>query len=228
VLDVIASNIYDRPIYFAVTCKNDKLLGMNDYMQLEGLGLRIVPVRTPSNTSLQIFGSGRCDSETIYENVMTKWRWGNFDKVDTYINPSYGAGINAMKMAMVRSADDFVRNNETKKAVDLANKYFEAFPHFNFPYDYSVVPFIGVLIEGKDIKAAKKHFRILAEECVEEMEFYYSLDNNDLSSFDRQVQITQVSIEGLMRELEKIEDEAFVSEMKTLLGKYQTENLPTE
>ncbi|HAQ38178.1 MAG TPA: DUF2723 domain-containing protein [Saprospirales bacterium] len=228
VLDVIASNIYDRPIYFAVTCKNDKLLGLNDYMQMEGLGLRIIPVKTPSNPSLQIFGSGRADAEAIYENVMTKWRWGNFDKVDTYISPSYSAGINAMKMAMYRGADEFLRKEDTKKALDLANKYFEAFPDFNFPYDYSVLPFIDVLLEGKDLEGAKKHMKILADACVEDMEFYYSLDNKDISSFENQVRITQAGIEGLIRELEKVEDEAFVNEMMALLGKYQTENLPTE
>ncbi len=228
VLDVIASNIYDRPIYFAVTCRNDKLLGLNDYMQMEGLGLRIVPVMTPSTKSLQIFGSGRVDAEAVYQNVMTKWRWGNFDKVDTYISPSYGAGINAMKMAMYRAADDFIRRDETKKAVEIANKYFEAFPHFNFPYDYSVVPFIDVLIEGNELEDAKKHFRIMADECVAEMEFYYALDNDSLASFERQVQITQAGIEGLIRELEKVEDEAFVNEMMSLLGKYHTEEQPVE
>jgi len=204
------------------------LLGLNDYMQMEGLGLRIIPVKTPSNPSLQIFGSGRADAEAIYENVMTKWRWGNFDKVDTYISPSYSAGINAMKMAMYRGADEFLRKEDTKKALDLANKYFEAFPDFNFPYDYSVLPFIDVLLEGKDLEGAKKHMKILADACVEDMEFYYSLDNKDISSFENQVRITQAGIEGLIRELEKVEDEAFVNEMMALLGKYQTENLPTE
>ncbi|HRQ29912.1 MAG TPA: hypothetical protein PLU49_07540, partial [Saprospiraceae bacterium] len=110
----------------------------------------------------------------------------------------------------------------------LANKYFEAFPDFNFPYDYSVLPFIDVLLEGKDLEGAKKHMKILADACVEDMEFYYSLDNKDISSFENQVRITQAGIEGLIRELEKVEDEAFVNEMMALLGKYQTENLPTE
>jgi len=49
VMDIIVSNIYDRPVYFSVTCKDDKLMGLDDYTQLEGMGLKIIPVKTPSN-----------------------------------------------------------------------------------------------------------------------------------------------------------------------------------
>jgi hypothetical protein len=225
ILDILASNIYDRPIYFAVTTRNEKLMGLNDYTQLEGLGLRIVPVKTASNKAMQIFGSGRTDAQKIYENVMDKWRWGNFDKVDTYINTSYGAEINAMKMAMSRAARDLVREGDTVKAVALSKKYFEAFPNFNFTYDYTVMPFIEVLIEGGEYEEAKKHMRILADECVQQMEFFFSLSDDDLASFDKQIQIAQVSINGVLRNVGKVKDDAFKNEMETLLGEYNYNEL---
>lgn len=220
VLDVIATNIYDRPIYFAVTTKNSKLMGINDYTQLEGLGLRIVPIKSKSNKSMQIFGSGRTDALKIYDNVMNKWRWGNFDEVDTYINTSYGAGVNAMKMAMTRAARDLAQMGEMDKAVNLAKKYFEAFPHFNFPYDYSIMPFVETLIAGEDYEAAKKHMRILAEESIQYMDFFLSLSDDDLQSFEQEIQIAQVSINGILRNAGKVKDDEFKNEMDTLLGQY--------
>ena len=72
VLDVIISNFYDRPIYFAVTCRNDKLMGLNDYMQLEGLGLRLTPHRNKSIKELSIYGSGRVAENKVYDNIMNK------------------------------------------------------------------------------------------------------------------------------------------------------------
>ena len=80
VMDIIASNINERPIYFAVTCQPDKLLGLQPYMSLEGLALRITPVRSEGEPSFGIIGSGRVDADKLLENVTTKWRWGNFDK----------------------------------------------------------------------------------------------------------------------------------------------------
>ena len=220
VLDIIGSNIYDRPIYFAVTTRNEKLMGLNDFTQLEGLGLRIVPVKTRSNAALQIFGSGRTDALKVYDNVMDKWKWGNFDKVDTYINTSYGAEINAMKMAMTRASNDLAAMGEMEKSVALSKKYFEAFPHFNFPYDYSIMPFVENLIKGGEYEEAKKHMRILAEESTQYMEFFLSLDDSDLDSFERQVQIAQVSINGLLRNVDKVKDDAFRDEMTAMLSAY--------
>jgi len=225
VLDIIGSNLYERPVYFAVTSRNEKLMGLNDYMQLEGLGLRIVPIKTPSNKSLQIFGSGRTAADKIYDNVMNKWRWGNFDKVDTYINTSYQAEINAMRMAMSRAASEFVKEGELDKAVEMARKYFESFPHFNFPYDYSVLPFIEVLIDGQEFEDAKKHFRILANESAQFMDFFMSLDESDIDSFDRQIQITQVGINGMMRLLPEFRDDSFTEEIEGLIKKYDYDSL---
>jgi hypothetical protein len=220
ILDIINSNIYERPIYFAVTTKNEKLMGLNDYTQLEGLGLRIIPVKSRSNKSMQIFGSGRTASEKIYDNVMNRWRWGNFDKFDTHINTSYGAEINAMKMAMNRASRDLANKGDKEKAVALSKKYFEAFPHFNFPYDYSILPFVEILINEEEYEDAKKHMRILAEESYQQMNFFLSLDDEDIDSFEKQIQIAQVSINGILRNAGEVKDDNFKQEMEALIGEF--------
>ena len=43
VLDIIRSNSWDRPIYFATTCSRDSYVGIDDYLKLEGLTYRVVP-----------------------------------------------------------------------------------------------------------------------------------------------------------------------------------------
>ncbi|HHH53013.1 MAG TPA: DUF2723 domain-containing protein, partial [Bacteroidetes bacterium] len=77
ILDILANNIEDRPIYFSVTVRNEKLLGLNSYTELEGLGLRIIPIKSTFDKRMGVYGSGRVDADKIYENVMTKWKWGN-------------------------------------------------------------------------------------------------------------------------------------------------------
>ena len=183
VLDVITSNIYDRAIYFAVTCKNDKLLGLNDYMQLEGLGLRIIPVKSPSVKELSIYGGGRVAEKKVYNNVMNKWAFGGFDTEDTFVDESYAAEVQAMKIIMMRAAEEFLQIGDKQKAGDLAMKFFEGFPHMNFPYDDSVIPFIEALNQADMKEEAMKHTDILANELSQRMIFYDSLDEDDFESF---------------------------------------------
>lgn len=219
-MDILTSNINERPIYFATTSNPDKLMGMNDYMQLEGLGLRLIPVKSKSNKELYIYGYGRVDSDQVYDNVMNKWKWGNFDKEDLYINPSYGAEIQAMKMVMLRACVDLSERGKHEKAAALANKFFDSFPNFNFEYDSTIFPFIDVLIRAKDYENAKKHIRILAEGTKDKMYFYESLDENDFTSFRDDFQYSLRSANDILRSLEKLKDEDFINEMNDLIGEY--------
>jgi hypothetical protein len=43
VLDMVQSNSWERPIYFAVTCTDNSKIGLLDYLQMEGLAFRLVP-----------------------------------------------------------------------------------------------------------------------------------------------------------------------------------------
>ncbi|MBN1301490.1 MAG: DUF2723 domain-containing protein [Melioribacteraceae bacterium] len=43
VLDIILANGWDRPVYFAVTCSDNSKIGLEDYLQMEGMAFRLVP-----------------------------------------------------------------------------------------------------------------------------------------------------------------------------------------
>ena len=220
VLDIIGSNFYDRPIYFATTCKNEKLQGLNDYMQLEGLALRLVPIKTRSDQSLAIYGSGRADLDAIYDNVMNKWTWGNFDKKNLHVDKNYMAEVQAMKMAILRASALMTQTGDVKRAADLAKKYFEGFPHMNFAYDAGIVPFLNVLVRGREFEDAKKHIRILAEESRQYMKFFASLDDVELESFRQDMGYYTRGIEDVISLSKEVEDPAFEKEITDLVGEY--------
>jgi len=226
ILDLLASNIYDRPIYFAVTCKNEKLMKLNDYMQLEGLGLRLVPNKSKGEQeSLLIYGSGKMDAEKAYDNIMNKWKWGNFDKHDVYVNRSYAAEVQAMKMVMIRTANTFLREGKKQKAADISKKYFSAFPHFNFPYDPTVYPFIDVLMSAGEMEEAKKHMEVLRDEVVARLTFADSLVDNEFKSFEDEFRIGLRGANDILGGVDRLGDPEFAAATKELLGKYDIQKI---
>ena len=225
VIDVIASNLHERPIYFAVTCKNDKLLGLNDYMQMEGLGLRIIPVRSPSIPSLSIYGSGRVASEKVYDNVMNKWAWGNFDKKETFIDESYAAEIQAMKIVMMRTSQKLLDEGKLEQAGNMAAEYFKAFPHFNFAYDESVVPFLEVLHEVGRSDEAREHLLILAEETRQKLQFYDSLDDDAFNSFKSDYGYAIRAVSDIMSLAKRMGDQQLINKFQQELGEYDLSNI---
>jgi len=226
ILDLIVSNMYDRPIYFAVTCRNEKLLGLNDYMEMEGLGLRLVPTKNKGEQeSLLIYGSGKMDAETAYDNIMNKWKWGNFDKQEAYINRSYAAEVQAMKMVMIRTATTFLRQGKKEKAADICKKYFSSFPHFNFPYEPTIYPFIDILMLAGEKEEAKKHMQILADEVYARLTFVDSLDEREFKSFEDEFRIGIRGANDILGGLSKLQDPAFAEKMQELLGKYDIKKI---
>ncbi len=189
---------------------------------MEGLGLRISPTKVRAKSQLpSIYGFGDIDEEKVYTNVMTKWKWGNFDKMKLFVDKSYMSEVQAMKLVMLRAAIEFDRKEDPKRASEMANKYFEAFPNMNFPYDSGIMPFINVLVNSKDFDSAKKHIKILAQETKQYLEFYESqTDKKVFDSFSQDYQYRMSAAQDVIETAKKVEDPAFEKEMSDMLGAF--------
>lgn len=220
IMDVVASNFYERPIYFAITCQSSKLLGLNDYMEMEGLGLRLSATKIRSKSQLpSIYGFGDIDADKTYDNIMNKWKFGNFDTQRLFVDKSYMAEIQAMKLVMLRAAIEFDKQGNAEKAAEMANKYFQSFPHMNFAYDSGIMPFINILVKSKDFDSVKKNLKILAEETKQYVEFYESqTDRNVFDNFRQDYEYRLGSIQDILETSKKVEDPAFEQEMSDLLS----------
>ena len=74
VLDMLASNNWERPIYFAITVGRSSYLNLEKYFQLEGLAYRIVPIENNSNRQI-----GSLEEDLMFDNMMNKFVWGGID-----------------------------------------------------------------------------------------------------------------------------------------------------
>jgi len=227
ILDIIHSNWLERPVYFSVTCSQEKLLGLQDYMELEGMALRVVPVRTPSDQGMYIYGSGKINQDWSYDVFMNKFRWGNFDKVQQFVDHSYAPSTQAQRMIMMRTALALLDSGDKQRAAQVANKFFEGFPNMNFQYDVRIMPFIQILIDAGDLDSAKKHLRILATETVDMLEFFDTLTATQLESgFSQDKGLSMSAVREIGERSKQLNDAAFTAEMEGLLKKYAAPALP--
>jgi hypothetical protein len=223
VLDIINSNMYDRPIYFSVTCNGEKLMGMDDYTNLEGMALRVVPVKTKGDPMLYIYGAGKDDLDRTYDVIMNKFRWGNFDKEQQFIDHSYAPSIQAMRMIMMRTALGLQQAGDKERAIKMANKYFEAFPNMNFQYDVRIMPFVQVLIESGDLESAKKELRTLATETLDMLEFMDTLTTEDLNKgFTQEKGSCMAAVREIMEKSKVLNDPQFLKDMESMFNKYNS------
>jgi hypothetical protein len=236
ILDIIATNAYKRPIYFAVTCQPGKMMGLQDYMQLEGLALKLVPIRSQSDPLYSVIGSGRVAADKVYDNIMKQgegderyFRWGNFDNEDLFVDRSYMPSVQSHRLVMLRTAGDLLNRGDKEKAVEMVDQYFEAFPHMNFPYDINSVYFIEKYVQADANEQAKTHLEILANEMQEKLIFFESLDADDLQgpgSFEQEYNMTLSAINGVMTLTQQMGDEALMQKYQDMFGNYVNSSQP--
>ena len=133
VLDILANNDWDRPIYF-VTGYHDDALGLEEYFQLEGLAYRLVPVKSENKSW---FEYGRTDTDILYENLMNSFSGGapmiRMSRSITIISaPSRLSGhVSTMQgWPMSLSA-----KGDTARANEVLDRCMEVFPVSNLGYD---------------------------------------------------------------------------------------------
>lgn len=219
-VDIISTNIqngWERPIYFAVTCRPDKLAPYKDYLQLEGMALRLVPIKTVVPNTYAAMQMGRVELDTMYNNIMNRFRWGNFDKMETFIDESYRPSVQSVQYSMVRLTDELIRKNDNKRATDVIDKFFAVFPHMNFPYDENrVVPqmlmyYYRVGAQDK----AKAIAQVVIDELLAKNGFYMSLTSDrERLAFSNDLSYNLYLLENMHMLLEQCTDTAFKDKMQ--------------
>jgi hypothetical protein len=138
-LDMLNTNNWKRPIYFSGgSLDSAEYLYMKDYLQLDGLVYKLVPIYTEDSGA---FDMGRIDTDLMYEIVMD-WEWGNSDDPSVYIDPQTRAQGISFRSNMARLVEQLIANQQFEKAENVIDLAVEKMPLKAFRYYAFVEPFI--------------------------------------------------------------------------------------
>ena len=168
-MDILATNAangWSRPIYFAVTVRTEKIGELRNYLQMEGMALRVVPINTPSNAGYAgAMMMGRVAVDTMYRNMMESFKWGGFDQRKMFVDESYAPSIQTQQFAFMRLANELRANNDKERAINVLDRLYTAFPNFNFPIDegYSRIQGIDLYLDLGAEDKARPHLEDLTK-----------------------------------------------------------------
>jgi hypothetical protein len=216
ILDIIANNNWKRPIYFAITVGRDKYLNLQDYFQAEGFAYRLVPIKT-SSASGQI-GSVRTD--VMYENILHKFKWGNMNDPKVYLDENNIRMSMNVRNSFVRLADGLLEQGKRDSAIAVLDRCNELVPDAKVTYNYFNLLMVESYYKAsRNLKTlaidslarevnvfpaasqkANEIVKIMANNCEEELKYYYSLKPKFRASIQDELQRSFY----IMRELSNV------------------------
>ena len=148
ILDLIATNKWERPIYF----NNTSLLGVNldlkNNVVQEGNAYRLLPIENPEPNDELV------NLDVMYTNMMENFHWRELNNPEVYYNEDYRNFALNHRSSFNSLARALLDAGRTEKARNTLTRSLELIPDASIPYDYVSAQSIPLMFEaGEDEKA---------------------------------------------------------------------------
>ena len=180
IIDMLNTNQWKRPMYFAVTVGDDYYLGMNDYFQLTGMAYQIMPVKNSGKGS-------SVNIEKMYDNMMNKFKWGNVADPKVYLDENTLRMCRTHRMMFAQLANALVQANDTVRATKVLDFSLQVLPPAKVRHDMTSILLaesyytLGSMENGNQIVEA------IATESVEYLTWYFNLKGSHRNSISQQI-----------------------------------------
>jgi len=193
-LDLIATNNWVRPIYFANPSSIKSVLDVDKYCHMEGIVYRFTPVPAPDYIS----NVGGVDADRSYEVLMNnKVRWGRLNKDDVTVDRESARTVGIMKQDYFRLAQALVARKKYDSAVDAMDRGLYFFPEKKFPFDYYMIYWPDTYYKAGATEKGNKMVEDIARTYNENLDYYYSLDDKMQDYYKDDIQQSMAVLQRL-------------------------------
>jgi hypothetical protein len=196
VMDILANNNWERPVYFA-SLGHTGTLGLEDFVQLEGFAYRLVPIKS---RSIGRFEAGRIESNILYENLMNKFRWGAMNDPEVYLDDFHVRTMSIVRLRnrFIQLADELISRRDTARAIAVLDRCLELTPDEKIPYDHTIIQIANAYYKCNQIDKANGLVIQLRDKCSENLAYYLDQQQHFIASINDQVMYNFQIIQNLM------------------------------
>ncbi len=159
ILDIINTNNWERPIYFACTVGDNFYNGLESHLRAEGLAYRLVPYTEDDFDSRSPF----VDADITFKNLFEVFDWS---PINTNDEAELTMCLN-YKNIMARLGNALFEKGDIYEARYTANKCLELYPNEVVKYDHFTLYIAKLFYKLHDDKRANSIMRIIVKNAYE-------------------------------------------------------------
>lgn len=185
-LDIIASNIEKRPIYFSAYSIDD-FYGLENYLSLEGFAYKLEAKPTAKQEIIALKAGG-INEEKMFENFIHKFQWKNFNKPNLYYNETEREFVKQFYDNSICLAYKLLQTNKADKALIVCNSLGEKLP-FSIHYYPEAAADLAIIyaLLGREEKS-EEYIHLSTQQFSQIMQQYFSLNTSQQAQDRVQIQ----------------------------------------
>ena len=221
-LDIVANNNWKRPIFFSPGAFDDEdYLWMKNYLQLDGMVYKLVPIKTAIPKDGSPLDMGQIDSDKMYANIM-KWDWGNSDSDKIYHDPETRRESITYRTNLSRLMDQLIKEGKMDKAKQIIDLAMKKMPLEKFGYYSLLEPFTRGYYQVGEKEKAQELLGTLITKYRENLNYYSKLAPSEQTSIAIDI-ITDIErYRGLLQVMIESGDTPFYNKNKVAFNTYIT------
>ena len=153
---------------------------MKDYLQLDGLVYKLVPIKTPINEN-NPYQMGRIEANRMY-NIVKKWEWGNSQSSEIYHDPETRKNSISFRSNLHRLSESLIEIGEIEKAEEILDLSLEKMPIDFYGYYTLSEPYIKTYYSLKKYNKGYSIYKEIENKYFEYINYYSKSYNS--KSFD--------------------------------------------
>lgn len=197
-LDILANNNWERPIYFESNVSEDTYVGLGKYLYLEGYALRLLPFKTdPKDTRDKM---EKTNSDAMYDNMMNRFDLKGF-KTAKYMDPESRRVAQGTWSISNSLTTNLFMEGKPVQARNLLVKSVKEIPLKNYSIDDTINRYqtIQNMYALNETKAANELTKETLEFLNKELTYIASLEPERFNSYNRDIQLGMYVLSNLHR-----------------------------
>ena len=178
ILDMLQTNNWNRPIYYAITVSPDQFVKLDSYFQQTGMAYQIVPMATQGTIRA-------INTERMYDNVMHKFKWGGVNTPGIYLDENVMRMCKSYRIALFsKLAAALIAEGKQQQAIEVLDKGMEVLPPENVPLDYSALSMGELYYQLGEKEKAEAIYTGIADNAMRNVNWYFRLKPGQLASVE--------------------------------------------
>lgn len=165
ILDLIAENDWERPIYFNNTSLQSIGINLKQYVVQEGNTYRLLPVDS---------GNGResVNANFMKHNLLNEFSYRELDNPSVYYNEDYRNFVLNHRSSFNSLAGTLMELGRSEEAVEMINTSLEKMPDEAVPFDYVTAQSVRMLVDLGENEKAVEMAQLLGDRADEMLTYF--------------------------------------------------------